>query len=146
MSRLTRDGMAEPVSRHQILSREQEQGNIIFPCSACKLATKPLDYSVTFSPSNEPSSPRAGLAFPPVDVYSGICDDHTYYIHTCSAQFGPLLLDVGCTMLYRAKDMGWCLLLPRYHSRDLNFLLRYDNPGTRYTLDSPTPGKYTFST
>ena len=35
MSRLTRDGTAEPVSRDQILRREQRgQGNIYFPCSA----------------------------------------------------------------------------------------------------------------
>ena len=34
MSRLTRDGTAEPVSRYQILRRERGQGNIHFPCSA----------------------------------------------------------------------------------------------------------------
>ena len=34
MSRLTRDGTAEPVSREQILRRERRQGNIVFPCSA----------------------------------------------------------------------------------------------------------------
>ena len=34
MSRLTRDGTAEPVSRYQILRREQGQGNVIFPRSA----------------------------------------------------------------------------------------------------------------
>ena len=34
MSRLTRDGTAEPVSRDQILRHAQGQGNIIFPCSA----------------------------------------------------------------------------------------------------------------
>ena len=34
MSRLTRDGAAEPVSRDQILRREREQKNIYFPCSA----------------------------------------------------------------------------------------------------------------
>ena len=34
MSRLTRDGTAEPVSRGQILRRERGQGNIKFPCSA----------------------------------------------------------------------------------------------------------------
>ena len=34
MSRLTRDGTAEPVSRDQILRRERGQGNIRFPCSA----------------------------------------------------------------------------------------------------------------
>ena len=34
MSRLTRDGAAEPVSRDQIIWRERRQGNITFPCSA----------------------------------------------------------------------------------------------------------------
>ena len=34
MSRLTRDGTAEPVSRDQILRHERGQGNIYFPCSA----------------------------------------------------------------------------------------------------------------
>ena len=34
MSRLTRDGTAEPVSRDQILRHERGQGNIDFPCSA----------------------------------------------------------------------------------------------------------------
>ena len=33
MSRLTRDGTAEPVSRNQILRRERDQGNIHLPCS-----------------------------------------------------------------------------------------------------------------
>ena len=32
MSRLTRDGTAEPDSRDQILRRERGQGNIHFPC------------------------------------------------------------------------------------------------------------------
>ena len=34
MSRLARDGTAEPVSRDQILRREGGQGNFHFPCSA----------------------------------------------------------------------------------------------------------------
>ena len=34
MSRLTRDGTAEPASRDQILRREREQGNGYFRCSA----------------------------------------------------------------------------------------------------------------
>ena len=34
MSRLTRDGTAEPVSRDQILRHARRQGNIHFPCSA----------------------------------------------------------------------------------------------------------------
>ena len=34
MSRLTRDGTGEPVSRDQILRRELGQENFHFPCSA----------------------------------------------------------------------------------------------------------------
>ena len=34
MSRLTRDGTAEFVSRDQVLRRERGQGSIHFPCSA----------------------------------------------------------------------------------------------------------------
>ena len=62
MSRLTRDGTAEPVSRDQILRHARGQGNINFPCSA--------DHEQDWQPY-------------PVDPYSAICDDHTY-IHTVS--------------------------------------------------------------
>ena len=60
MSRLTRDGTAEPVSRDQIFRHARGQGNIHFPCSA--------DHEQDWQPY-------------PVDPYSAICDDHTY-IHT----------------------------------------------------------------
>ena len=60
MSRLTRDGTAEPVSRDQFLRHARGQGNVIFPCSA--------DHEQDWQPY-------------PVDPYSAICDDHTY-IHT----------------------------------------------------------------
>ena len=60
MSRLTRDGTAEPVSRDQILRHARGQGNIHFPCSA--------DHEQDWQPY-------------PVDPYSAICDDYTY-IHT----------------------------------------------------------------
>ena len=60
MSRLTRDGTTEPVSRDQTLRHAQGQGDIIFPCSA--------DHEQDWQPD-------------PVDPYSAICDDHTY-IHT----------------------------------------------------------------
>ena len=64
MSRLTRDGAAEPVSRDQILRRVRGQGNIYFPCSA--------DHEQDWQPY-------------PVDTNSAICDDHSYVntlIHT----------------------------------------------------------------
>ena len=60
MSRLTRDGTAEPVSRDQILRLARGQGNIHFPCLA--------DHEQDWQPY-------------PVDPYSAIYDDHTY-IHT----------------------------------------------------------------
>ena len=57
MSRLTRDGTAEPVSRDQIPRHVRGQGNIHFPCS--------VDHEQDWQPY-------------PVDPYSAICDDHTY--------------------------------------------------------------------
>ena len=60
MSRLTRDGTAEPVSRDQILRHARGQKNIHVPCLA--------DHEKDWQPY-------------PVDPYSAICDDHTY-IHT----------------------------------------------------------------
>ena len=63
MSRLTRDGTAETVSRDQNLRHGRGQGNIHFPCSA----DHEQDWQLY-----------------PVDPYSVICDDHTYidtYIH-----------------------------------------------------------------
>ena len=69
MSRLTRDGTAEPVSRDQILRHARGQGNIHFPCSA--------DHEQDWQPY-------------PVDPYSAICDDHTY-IHTYILSAQPLI-------------------------------------------------------
>ena len=57
MSRVTRDGTAEPVSRDQILRHARGQGDVHFPCSA--------DHEQDWQPY-------------PVDPYSAICDDHTY--------------------------------------------------------------------
>ena len=57
MSRLTRDGTAEPGSRDQILRHARGQGNINFACSA--------DHEQDWQPY-------------PVDLYSAICDGHTY--------------------------------------------------------------------
>ena len=60
MSRLTRDGTTEPVSRDQIPRHARGQKNINLSCSA--------DHEQDWQPY-------------PVDPYSAICDDHTY-IHT----------------------------------------------------------------
>ena len=59
MSRLTRDGTAEPISRDQILRRERGQGNVNFPCSA--------DHRQYWQPY-------------PVDPYSCYMCDHTWYV------------------------------------------------------------------
>ena len=57
MSRLTRDGTAEPLSRDQILRLVRGQGNIHFPSSA--------DHEQDWQPY-------------PVDLYFAIYDYHTY--------------------------------------------------------------------
>ena len=62
MSRLTRDGTAEPVSKNHILRREQGQGNIHFLCSA-----------------NHEQGWIGNLTR--LIITLAICDDHTY-IHT----------------------------------------------------------------
>ena len=73
MSRLARDGTAEPVSRDQILRRERGQGIINFPCSA--------DHEQDWQPH-------------PVDPYSAIWDDHTN-IHTYGVETSTSLSQDG---------------------------------------------------
>ena len=60
MSRLTRDGTAEPVSLDQILRRERGQGKDYFPCYI----------QLTLSRIGSLTGSILTLA---------ICDDHTYY-------------------------------------------------------------------
>ena len=67
MSRLTRDGTAEPVSRDQILRHARGQGNINFLCSA--------NHEQDWQPY-------------PVDPYSAMCDDHTYILLTLCDYIG----------------------------------------------------------
>ena len=69
MSRLTRHGTAEPVSRDRILRRERGQGKFHFPCSA--------DHEQDWQPD-------------PVDPYYAISDDDIYIptyahrsVHVC---------------------------------------------------------------
>ena len=59
MSRLTRDGITEPISRDQTLRRERGQGNIHFPCSA--------DHEQDWQP--DPVDPCSVMC---------VCVDHTY--------------------------------------------------------------------
>ena len=62
MSRLTRDGTAEPISQDQILRRERAQGTFHFPCLA--------DHGQDWQPY-------------PIDPYSCYMCDHTYILsHT----------------------------------------------------------------
>ena len=85
MSRLTRDGTAEPVSRDQNLRHARGQGNVHFPCSA--------DHEQDWQPY-------------PVDPYSAICDDHTY-IHTytfISSQAHLLMLE---STMYLLTSATW---------------------------------------
>ena len=67
MSRLTRNGTAEPVSRGQIIRHERGQGNINFPCLA--------DHDQDWQPYL-------------VDPYSAISDDYTS-IHNVPGTVSP---------------------------------------------------------
>ena len=89
MSRLTRDGMAGPVSGDQILRNVRGQGNINFPCSA--------DHEQDWQPY-------------PVDPYSAICDDHTY-IHTYIVLIGDprFFLSVLFCLASRVEWERWAL-------------------------------------
>ena len=71
MSRLTRDGTAEPVSRDQILRRERGQGNGYFSCSA--------DHEQDWQPY-------------PVDPYSCYMCDHAYIQQLSQSRCLSLLL------------------------------------------------------
>ena len=68
MSRLTRGGKVEPISRNQILRRERGQGNNNFPCSADHYSIYPIEQD--WQPY-------------PVDPYSviSVCDDHINKFH-----------------------------------------------------------------
>ena len=66
MSRLTRDGTVEPVSRDQILRRERGEVKINFP------------YLADNEQDEQPY---------PVDLYSAMCDENTY-IHTAESPPG----------------------------------------------------------
>ena len=70
MSRLTRGGTAEPVSRDQVLRHLRGQGNIHLPCSG--------DHEQDWQPYA-------------VDPYSAICDNHTYIgLHTYIQPVAPV--------------------------------------------------------
>ena len=68
MSRLTRDGTAEPISRGQILRRERGQGNGYFSCSADHVRDwQPLPgyvYTSTQTKTWQSTEPDGGLHMP----------------------------------------------------------------------------------
>ena len=70
MSRLTRDGTVEPVSRDQIIRRERGKGNVHFPCS--------VDHEQDWQPY-------------PVDPYSAKCDNPKKEIIIIIIGFSPIL-------------------------------------------------------
>ena len=76
MSRLTRDGIAEPVSRNQFVRSERRQGNIHFVCSA--------DHEQDWQPC-------------PIDPYSCNMCDHTYI--TCMRPESHTQLPNNCLRL-----------------------------------------------
>ena len=80
MSRLTRDGTAEPVSRDQILRHARGQGNIDFTCSA--------DHEQDWQPY-------------PVDPYSAICDDPTT---TCIITVKKINVSVSVSVSVQYND------------------------------------------
>ena len=83
MSRLTRVGTAEPVSRDQILRHARVQENITFPCSA--------DHEQDWQPYA-------------VDPHSAICDDHTYLPKGTKLELGreaPLVNTIILNQPYR---------------------------------------------
>ena len=83
MSRLTRDGTAETVSRDEILRHERGQGNINFPCSA--------DHEQDWQPY-------------PVDPYSCYMCDYTYILSILFA-----VIDINSIQYrYKYKVVLYC--------------------------------------
>ena len=86
MSRLTRDGTAEPVSRDQILRRERGQGNIHLPCST--------DHERDWQPY-------------PVDPYSCyMCDGHTV-IYMVVMGVSHHILSTLMILVINRPSTGW---------------------------------------
>ena len=81
MSRLTRDGTAETVSRDQVLRHERGQGNIHFPCSA--------DNEQDWQPY-------------PVDPYSCYICDHTYIVKRIVLKYD----DISAIEPYKNRGLG----------------------------------------
>ena len=120
MSRLTRDGTAEPVSRDQILRHARGQGNVHFPCSA--------DHEQDWQPY-------------PVDPYSAICDDHTYihtYIHIlrcCSKKNQNVVrcLKKNQNAPKPSEQPPYCIIVSLFYSSDFaSFTVRTTDCSSNY--------------
>ena len=88
MSRLTRDGTAEPVTRDQTPRRERGQRNIYYPCSA------------GLEQDRQPY---------PVDPYSAISHDFTFihtYIHTTTITVPKPMIVGTAKRFYVKKSNG----------------------------------------
>ena len=99
MSKLTRDGTAEPVSRDQILRHERGQGNIHFSCSA--------DHVQDWQPYR-------------VDPYSCHMCDHTY-IH------GKQRRSSSTTSWYLSHGNIFYIVVLWRSESDLRFLYSYSS-------------------
>ena len=131
MSRLTRDGTAEPVSRDQILRHARGQGNIHFPCSA----DHEQDYWQPY----------------PFDPYSAICDDHTY-IKNCVEislhdENGIIYLDFYKTKLHVSSFVTCvCVFVVLSVNRSgLNHLQQYMRLPTRQVVTKRYKGQWVTS-
>ena len=85
MSRLTRDGTAETVSRDQLLRRERGQGNIHFPYSA--------DHEQDWQPY-------------PVDPFSATSDDYIYIHFNRSCTSGTCGVMNMCNVYCSSGECG----------------------------------------
>ena len=98
MSRLTRDGTAEPVSRDQILRHVRGQRNTHFPC--------PADHKQDWQPY-------------PVDPYSCyMCD------HPVSIMYYPLRI-ILCIMYYVSYIMYYVVSIMYYVVSIMYYVLYY---------------------
>ena len=112
MSRLTRDGTAEPVSRDQILRRERGQGIFHFPCSAswplAGLVTLPSCDGYTYSlciylySSSEPCTNECTCT--QIKKYTGTWNTNQYKKQYCTSTY--IWQRAGLATL-----RGWSILL-----------------------------------
>ena len=106
ISRLTRDGTAEPVLRDQIIGRERGQGNIILDREISFWTGK-----YHFVPVKLTTSRIGNLTRLILNV--AICDDHTYIQEAgCEARHHPRPIPKSCCVSC-VSCMCWCVLFIR---------------------------------